>query len=81
MGTQTAYSFLSRILAPSLTLSVTLSSLWGRNKELPDPGDAEEFRGQAPAGLPGWNTEGLCDVKRLPNPVGREHTMETPSPS
>lgn len=59
---------------------MTLSSLWGRNKEPLDPGDAEEFRGQAYR-LPGWNTEGLCDVSRLPNPVGKEHTMETPSPS
>ena len=81
VGTQTAYSFSSRVLAPSLTLSVTLSSLWGRNKEPLDPGDAEEFRGQAPAGLPGRNTESLCDLKRLPNPIGKEHTMETPSPS
>lgn len=33
-----AYSFLSRVPAPSLTLSVTLSRLWGRNKGLPGPG-------------------------------------------
>lgn len=71
VGTQAAYSSLSRVLAPSLTLSVTLSWLWKRNKEPPGPGGAEEFRGQAPAGLPwlvrpGRNTEGLCDPNRHP---------------
>ena len=71
VGTQTAYSSLSRVLAPSLTLSMTLSRLWKRNKELPGPGGAEEFRGQAPEGLqwlvrPGGNIESLCDLNRHP---------------
>lgn len=89
VGTQAAYSSLSTVLAPSLTLSVTPIRLWKRNKELPGPGGAEEFRGQAPAVLsclvrPGGNTEGLCDLnrhplsfKRLP-PRWQEHTNEAP---
>lgn len=51
VGTQAAYSSLSGVLAPSLTLSMTLSRLWKRNKGMPGPRGAEEFRGQAPAWL------------------------------
>lgn len=89
VGTQAAYSSLSTVLAPSLTLSVTPIRLWKRNKELPGPGGAQEFRGQAPAGLscldrPGGNTEGLCNLNRHPCPFKRlpprwqEHTTEAP---
>lgn len=70
--------FLPRVLAPFLTLSLTLSRLWGRSKEPSGPGGvgAEEFMGQAPAGLPGWDREGVCGLKshRLADAAGKKHT-------
>lgn len=91
MGNQAAYSLLFRVLAPFLALSVTLSRLWGKNKEPPALKSAEEFRGQAPAVLQWpvrarWNTESLCDLKRhslslqeaAPGPASKEHANEAP---
>lgn len=77
--------FLPRVLAPFLTLSLTLSRLWGRSKEPSGPGGvgAEEFMGQAPAGLPGWDREGVCVVSRvtvLPMLLARS-TLASEAPS
>lgn len=93
MGNQAAYSFLFRVLAPFLALSVTLSRLWGKNKEPPALKSAEEFRGQAPAVLQWpvrarWNTESLCDLKRhslslqeaAPTQPARSRLTKPPAP-
>lgn len=83
MGIEAAYSLLSRVLAP-LTLSVTLSGPWGRNKAPAGPGECGGIQGSGraalqcsvrPAGTPGlvWAKQTPLFRQRLPDPASEEH--------
>ena len=71
VGTQTDYSFLTRVLAPSLTLWMTRSRLGGRNKEPPGCGECKGIQGSGPSNIAVVSQarlehKRLCDLNRHP---------------